>query len=176
MDLSVIFEKFPTQESCTDHLEKIRWDNVPICPYCKSNKQTPMPNEQRYHCNNCNTSYSVTVGTIFHHTHLPIQKWFFAVSLILNSSVDISARQLSQHLHVNRNTAWRISKIISEAMLKPEQRDILLGLVEMDEAYIGPCRPRKRKNEANGEDFKQDHGTNKTLVVDSVAAKSPKSY
>lgn len=66
-----------------------------------------------------------------------MQKWFLAVSLILNARKGISARQLSQHLHVNRNTAWRISMKIRKAMLKPEQRGVLQGLVKMDEIYIG---------------------------------------
>jgi len=60
----------------------------------KSANQTPMPKEKkrRYHCNNCNTSFSVTVGTIFHRTHLPIQKWFLAIAIILNAKKGLSAR------------------------------------------------------------------------------------
>lgn len=129
MDLIEIFERFPTQESCISHLEQIRWGGNPKCPYCKSDKQTPLSKEKRYHCNNCNTSYSVTVGTIFHHTHLTIQKWFLAVTLILNAKKGISVRQLARNLHVNRNTAWRISMKIGEAMFEPEQRGILQELV-----------------------------------------------
>jgi transposase-like protein len=122
MDLIAICERFPKQEDCISHLESIRWGDKPRCPYCKSEKQTPLKQEHRYHCNN---SFSVTVGTIFHKTHIPIQKWFFAVSLILNAQKGIPARQIGRHLHVNRNTAWRISMKIRDAMLEPEQRGIL---------------------------------------------------
>ena len=137
MDIIEVFERFSTQKGCLRYLEKVRWQNKPICPYCKSPKQTPLKKEHRYHCNNCNTSFSVTVGTIFHKTHLSIQKWFLAISLILNAKKGISARQLARHLKINRNTAWRISMKIREAMFEPEQRGILQGLVEMDEVYIG---------------------------------------
>lgn len=171
MDLIEIFERFPTQKSCLSHLESIRWKNTPKCPYCQSDNQTPLKKEHRYHCNNCNTSFSVTVGTIFHKTHLPIQKWFFAVSLILNAQKGISARQLARHLHVNRNTAWRISKKIREAMFEPEQRGILQGLVEMDETYIGPRKLRKTNKEKTNDKSKRAKkqlGTNKTIVVGIV--------
>lgn len=166
MDIIEIFERFPTQKHCLEYLEKLRWQNNPCCPYCKSNNFTPLKKENRYHCNNCNTSYSVTVGTIFHKTHLALQKWFLAISLILNAKKGIASRQLGRHLKVHRNTAWRISMKIREAMFEPEQRGILQGLVEMDETYIGARRPRKtQKDIINGKKFKRGRGTKKTPVV-----------
>jgi len=143
MDIIEFFERFPTQKSCLEYLEKLRWQNKPRCPYCKSINQTPLKKEHRYHCNTCNTSFSVTVGTIFHKTHLSIQKWLLAISLILNAKKGMSARQLARHLKVHRNTAWRIAMKIREAMYEPEQRNLLQGIVEMDEAWIGG-KPRKR--------------------------------
>ena len=116
MDIITIFQKFPTQESCIKHIESVRWNNQPICPYCKSPNKTSLIKENRYHCNNCNTSYSVTVGTIFHHTHLPLQKWFLAISLILNAKKGISSRQLARDIKVNHKTAWSIQMRIRKAM------------------------------------------------------------
>lgn len=168
MDIISVFEQFPTQESCISHLETVRWDDIPKCPYCLSTKQSPLKKEYRYHCNNCNTSYSVTVRTIFHHTHLPIQKWFLAISLILNVKKGISARQLARHIHVTRNTGWRISMKIRDAMLEPEQRGILQGLVEMDETYIGG-KPRKtQKYRPKGPKLHTGRGTKKTPVVGMI--------
>lgn len=80
MNIVTVFQKFPTQDDCIKHLELVRWPEGATCPYCKSTSVTPAEKEKRHHCNNCNTSFSVTVGTIFHHTHLPLQKWFLAVS------------------------------------------------------------------------------------------------
>lgn len=163
MNIIEVFKRFPTQESCLAHLEQVRWQNKPKCPYCGSDKQTPLKKEHRYHCNKCNVSYSVTVQTIFHKTHLPIQKWFLAVSLILNAKKGVSARQLARDLQVNRNTAWRIAMQIREAMCGPDQRKLLQGLVEMDEVYLGG-KPRKDSNEPH----KCGRGTNKIPVVGMV--------
>ncbi|MFO8101217.1 MAG: IS1595 family transposase, partial [Dehalococcoidia bacterium] len=133
MNIISIYNKFPTDYDCLEHLEKVRWQGTPICPYCKSDKTTPAPKEHRHHCNNCNTTFSVTVGTIFHHTHLPLQKWFLAISLVLNAKKGISARQLARDLEVNKNTAWLLAMRIRKAMYEHEQRDLLQGIVEMDE-------------------------------------------
>ena len=166
MDIIQIFEVFSDQTACLRFLEKVRWNNKPTCPYCKSENQSPLKKECRYHCNTCNTSYSVTVGTIFHRTHLPLQKWLLAISLILNAKKGISARQLARHLKVNRNTAWRISMKIREAMYEPAQKNLLQGILEMDETYVGPKRPRKtQRQRMEGNNFKRGLGTKKTPVV-----------
>lgn len=128
-----IFERFPAQDDCVAHLEAVRWRGVPTCPYCGSDRTTAMPAERRHHCNNCKTSFSVTVSTIFHHTHLPLQKWFLALSLVLNAKKGISARQLARDLQVNKNTAWRMGMQIRNAMFEIEQRNLLQGIVEADE-------------------------------------------
>jgi len=159
MDIVKIYELFPTNNDCREYLERIRWRDKPKCPYCNSSNFTPLSKEKRYHCNNCNTSYSVTVGTIFHHTHLDLQKWFLAVCLVLNAKKGIAARQLARDLHVNKDTAWRIDMKIREAMMEREQRQILTGLVEMDETYIGG-KPRKGTGP-----HKKGRGTKKIPIV-----------
>src|SRR5580704_17986571 len=106
MNIIQVYKQFPTTSDCIKHLENVRWNGVPVCPYCKSTKQTPRPKEQRYHCNNCNTSYSVTVGTIFHKTKVDLQKWFVAISLVLNAKKGISARQMGRDIGVTKDTAW----------------------------------------------------------------------
>jgi len=162
MDIVSIYETFPTQDNCISHLEKVRWGDQPRCPYCQSIKATPSRKKRRHHCNHCNTSFSVTVGTIFHHTHLPLQKWFLAISIVLNAKKGISARQLSRTIKVNKDTAWRMDMKIREAMREREQRTLLSGIVEMDETYIGG-KPRKGTGP-----HKRGRGTKKTPVVGMV--------
>lgn len=164
MDLVKAFELFPTQEDCLAHLERARWRGRPECVYCGSTKTTSMQKERRHHCNNCKTSFSVTVGTIFHHTHIPLQKWFFAISLILNAKKGVSTRQLGRDLNVNKDTAWRISMKIREAMFEHEQRDLLTGIVECDETFIGG-KPRKGMS---GHKSPRGRGTKKTPVAGLV--------
>lgn len=165
MNIIQVFNRFKTHEDCIAYLEKVRWNNEPTCPYCGSKNDTPLPKEQRHHCNNCNTSYSVTVGTIFHRTHLPLQKWFLALSLILNAKKGIAARQLARDLEVHRNTAWRISMKIREAMTQRVQRELLTGVIEMDETFIGPRRPRRRHED---DKFVGGSGSTKQPVIGIV--------
>ena len=162
MNIISVYETFPTQESCTSHLEKVKWNSIPTCPYCKSTKQSPIKNSHRYHCNDCNTSYSVTVGTIFHNTKLDLQKWFLAISIILNAKKGIAARQLGRDLHVTKDTAWYMGMRIRKAM--HNDSELLTGIIEMDETYVGG-KPRKTsKNDKN----KRGRGTKKVPVVGMV--------
>ena len=142
------------------HLEAVRWNGDPKCPYCQSLNVTPAPKELRHHCNNCNTSFSVTVQTIFHNTKLDLQRWFLAIALILNAKKGLSARQLARDLEVNKNTAWYMAMRIRKAM--EDNGELLKGIVEVDETYIGG-KPRK-----GGPKRKRGRGTSKTPVVGMV--------
>jgi transposase-like protein len=164
MNIIQVYKRFPTEEDCICHIETVRWKGKPICPYCGSDRVSA--NEHRHHCNNCNTSFSVTVNTIFHHTHLPLQKWFVAISLVLNAKKGISARQLARDLEVNKNTAWYMGMRIRNEMF--EQGELLRGIVEMDETYIGG-KPRKGNGPARaGENRPRGRATDKPPVVGMV--------
>jgi transposase-like protein len=135
MNIIQIYKIYPTQASCIAHLEQVKWNNVPTCPYCKSTKQSPLPKENRYHCNNCNTTFSVTVGTIFHNTKCDLQKWFLAISFVLNAKKGLSARQLGRDIEVTKDTAWFMLMRIRKAFI--EYGDLLEGIIEADETYVG---------------------------------------
>lgn len=128
-------EKYNTKGKCISYLERQRWADIPICPYCSSNKSTKKTQEFRHTCLNCGRSFSVLVGTIFESTKLPITKWFVAICLILNAKKGISSLQLARDLKVNRNTAWYLQKRLRQAM--QDNDFILKGLVEIDETYVG---------------------------------------
>ncbi len=162
MNILQVFQKFITQKDCIEHLEKTRWGDDPVCPYCGSGRTGRL--QKRHHCHACKTSFSVTVGTIFHGTHLPLQKWFLAISLMLNARKGISALQLSRDLNVNKNTAWRISMQIRRAMKEIGKRKLLKGVVEMEETWIGG-RPRKGDGR---KPRKRGRGTDKMPVVGAM--------
>ncbi len=170
MNIIQVFELFPTQESCITHLEKARWGDKPVCPYCGSTNTAP--SQKRHRCYDCKTGFSVTVGTIFHHTHMPLQKWFLAISLMLNARKGLSSMQLSRDIQVNKNTAHRVSMQIRKAMTQKGQRELLTGICEMDEAYVGG-KPRKG-NKSGGPQIdhrrksKKGRGTDKTPVIGVV--------
>lgn len=134
MDVAEIFELFPTRDSCIDYLENTRWQGRPVCPYCNSAKFTRFKEEKRYHCNNCNTAYSVTVNTIFHNTHLALQKWFIAIALILNTRESINTYEFAQNLKVNKNTAYYLKKRIEKAMVQTDERQFLINIIKFNKA------------------------------------------
>src|ERR1035437_8159842 len=135
MNIIQVYKQFPTHEDCIKHLENVRWNNEPICPYCNSKNQSPLPKEQRYHCNTCNTTFSVTVHTIFHKTKCDLQKWFLAISLVLNAKKGYAARQLGRDIEVTKDTAWYMLMRIRKSFV--EYPELLEGIVEADETYIG---------------------------------------
>jgi len=165
MNIIQIFERFPDQEACIAHLERARWNDVPKCPYCGSEYTYPIRSELRHHCNDCRKSFSVTVGTIFHHTHLPLQKWFLAISLILNAKKGIASRQLARDLELPVKTAWFLNMRIRQAMLADS--DFLKGIIQMDETYIGG-KPRPKNEHSDDEQHPRGRGTSKLPVVGMI--------
>ena len=169
MDLFTIFEDFPTHEACLSHLEKIRWQGTPKCPYCESKKVgRKKENDKvgRWNCYGCKSSFNVLSKTIFQGTKIPLQKWFVAISLILNAKKSLSSHQLSRDLKLNQKSAWFLqTRIRSEMACKQEIR--LEGIVEADETYIGG-KPRKANKKEDREPAKRGRGTSKMAVLGAV--------
>ncbi len=167
MNIIQIFKQFPTQESCVKHLEQLRWGDKPRCAYCNSENTYPLnyKSQYRHHCNTCRKSFSVTVGTIMHDTRLPLQKWFLAISLILNAKKGISSMQLARELEIPQKTAFSLSHRIRKAM-KEQDGELLRGIVEMDETYVGG-KPRKSSKDDDTQ-HPRGRGTNKECVVGMI--------
>jgi DNA-directed RNA polymerase subunit RPC12/RpoP len=164
MNLIDVTKKFATPEACNDFLEQVRWPNGVECLKCASkrvskyvkqagtrtvkNRKTgkreekPVPARILYVCLDCGNQFSVTEGTIFNDTHLPIEKWFMAVALMVNAKKGISALQLQRDLTEEGRkpaykTAWYLAHRIRKAMELIEAADDepLTGTVEADETY-----------------------------------------
>ncbi|KQC34623.1 hypothetical protein AAU57_11415 [Nonlabens sp. YIK11] len=101
-------------------LEELRWKNVPICPYCFSDSTTAYSKKYRHQCNNCNTSFSVTVNTMFHKTRIDLQKWFLAIELFTNYERKYSIRELAQELNIAKDSALRMTKMISSDLRRKD--------------------------------------------------------
>lgn len=165
MNIIQVYKQFPTQIDCIKHLEKVRWNNVPVCPYCKSTNSTSRKDETRYQCNNCNTPYSVTVGTIFHKTKVDLQKWFLAITLTLNAKKGMSARQLGRDIEVTKDTAWFMMMRLRTAF--EEYGNLLEGIVEVDETYIGG-KNKNRHTDKKTEGGQGRGGDDKTAVFGTL--------
>ena len=145
MNLITIFSRFPDQESCIEHLEALRWAGDPFCPHCgDTDVARKAENERlgRWNCHGCKSSFNVLSGTIFQKTKIPLQKWFLAIGLVVNAKKSLSSHQLARDLQVTQPSAWYMQQRIRAAMAT-EEGELLHGIVEADETYIGG-KPRKR--------------------------------
>ena len=135
-DLLSIIEKFGTDDECRKYLEELRWPDGVKCPRCASEKVSRIKARDQFDCGHCGYQFSVTVGTIFADSHLPLHKWFLAVYVIGESKKGISANQLKRMLHVNYRTAWYLTHRIRAAMAST-MFEQLRGIIEADETFIG---------------------------------------
>ncbi len=147
-----ITAQFATEAKCLDYLEHMRWPNGVACVHCGvmnvstiTRKAGKNKRARIYQCleKECGKQFSATSGTIFNDTHLPLTKWFLAIALICEAKKGMSAKQLERHLGVNYRTAWHLCHRIREAM--QDGGDLLTGIVETDETYLTPKKPRKGK-------------------------------
>src|SRR5437870_8723485 len=138
MDMNVmkLMEQFGNDDKCRKTLEHLRWPDGVQCPRCKGKSFSRVHKRGLFDCNSCRHQFSVTAGTIFHDTHLPLQKWFMAIYLTVESKKGISANQMKRMIGVSYKTAWYLCHRIRAAMTELSPKP-LNGTVEVDEAYIG---------------------------------------
>ena len=168
MDLIKVFQRFPDHESCIEHLERVRWHHTPACPLCGSvtvARKADGDRIGRWNCHGCKSSFNVLSGTIFQKTKVPLQKWFLAISLVLNAKKSLSSYQLARDLDLNQKTAWYLVMRVREAMV--EEGDLLTGIVEADEAYIGG-KPRQRNRRDDDKPNTRGRGTDKLPIIGAV--------
>src|SRR5438093_7912928 len=156
-NLSKLGKHFSDEDAARELLESLRWPNGPVCPHCGGDepyKLTPKPTSQRpgrkglYKCRACRKQFTVTVGTIFEDSHIPISKWLLTIHLMCASKKGVSAHQIHRMLGVSYKAAWFMCHRIRYAMTgDPQAAEKLSGVVEADETYIGGSRrgtPRGR--------------------------------
>jgi transposase-like protein len=159
--------QFTNEDKAREHLEALRWPDGPVCPHCGSFNAKRLPAQRgrptKAHpegairngvvqCNDCRKQYSVTVGTVFESSKIPLHKWLLATHLLCASKKGISAHQLHRMLGITYKSAWFMFHRIREAM-RPNETPPMGGnggRVEVDETYIG----RKKGVDAPGGGFR----------------------
>src|SRR3954453_23730721 len=139
MDLVKLIEDFGSEDKCREFLEHLRWPDGVRCPRCDSEKISRIIKRNQFDCDSCRYQFSVTAGTLFHDSHLPLWKWFLAIYMMVESRKSISANQLKRTLSVSYKTAWYLAHRIREAMGDDDQ-PLLRGIIEVDETYVGGKR------------------------------------
>jgi len=134
-----LFDTFKTEEQCREYLIQQRWNGKPVCPYCGyTEKAYIIENGKRFKCGNkeCRKKYSVTVGTFFENSNIPLRKWFAAMYVITAHKKGISSLQLSRDIDVHQKTAWFMLHRI-RGMVANKAPEILEGVVQVDETFVG---------------------------------------
>jgi len=142
VNLADLGQHFSDEDEARAYLEKARWPEGPVCPHCGAMKKIykltpkapPAPNPARrddrkrtlrkgvWKCGACRKQFTVTVGTIFEHSHIPLDKWLLAVHLLCTSKKGSTANDLHRELGVTYKSAWflerRIRRAISASRLR----------------------------------------------------------
>jgi transposase-like protein len=147
MEADLLQPHFQDAEKAREYLEVKRWPDGPVCPHCgvigeavrlaleegtKTHARRGLLN-----CRACRKQFSVTVGTIFEDSHIPLNKWLMAYHLICASKKGMSAHQLHRMLGVSYKSAWFMAHRIRYTMKEEPLSSLLNGFVEVDETYIG---------------------------------------
>jgi len=147
LDFATRQKLFTDPEAAREFLEAVRWPDGAICPHCgvegDAYRLTPKPGAKRpvrrgaHHCRTCRKQFTVTVGTVFESSRLPLNKWLYAIHLMCSSKKGLSANQLCRDLGVQYKTAWFLCHRVRKAMEADPMRERLSGVVEADQTYVG---------------------------------------
>ena len=161
-----LLRKFPDAESARVYLEQLRWGGKPVCPRCEASKNQSRQKRRgkagHYFCYHCKKTYTVRTGAIFDHSHIPLDKWIFAIYLVVTARKGISSLQLSKEIGVTQKTAWFLLHRVREACKNPDDCfNLLQGVVEADEVYMGGIE----KNKHEWKKLKKGRGTVGKIAV-----------
>ena len=162
MNLPDLIEQFRSEDKCRGYLEDLRWPHGVYCPRCGNVSTSWIEKRKQHECNEaeCRYQFSVTAGTVFHDSHLPLWKWFLGIYLVGESKKGISAKQLQRTLGISYKTAWYLGHRIRSAM-EDDSPVPLEGIVEVDETWIGGVH-RKSRDDPSGR-------TRKKLVLGAIS-------
>lgn len=135
---------FPTEQSCIEYYEQIRWNGKVVSPFDETAKVYKCKNG-KYRCANTGKYFDVKTGTIFAHTKMPLRYWFYAMFLFLSHKRGVSSCQLARDLGVTQKTAWNMLHKIREYM-DCENDHQLSAEVEIDETFVGGKNKNRHKD------------------------------
>ncbi len=155
-----LFKMFPDQEAARLYLESRLWAEGAKCPVCGLGERVSARKDGYYRCNQCKEDFTVRTGTIFERSHVPLNKWLYAMYLLVTARKGISSMQLSKEIGITQKSAWFVLHRLREAC--GDDFTQLRGIIEIDETYIGG----KEGNKHEGKKLKAGRGAvGKTAVL-----------
>jgi transposase-like protein len=130
-------DRFRTDDDCLAEIVRKRWPSGFSCPHCASTHCSKLSKRRAFQCNQCKKQTSITAGTIFEKTRIPLRNWFIMMYLIANDKGGASALRLTTLLDMRYDTVWHIVQKLRSAMGEREQIYQLGGSIEIDEAFFG---------------------------------------
>ena len=143
LSIAAFMDQYGTEEQCHAALVASRWATGFICPSCECSRHCTFVRKglQYWQCSACREQTTVTCGTIFEATKLPLTRWFLAMHLLTQAKNNVSALELKRHLGVRYKTAWLMKHKLLQVMSEREESRQLDGRVEIDDAYLGGESP-----------------------------------
>jgi transposase-like protein len=181
LNLADLAAHFSDPATAAEFLEGIRWPDGPVCPHCDTDRapyrlKSSATKRRLWKCAACRRQFTVTVGTIFESSHIPLNKWLLAFYLLCSSKKGMSAHQLHRSIGVSYKSAWFMFHRIRHAMADPDFQRPLTGVIEVDETYIGGKtkggkRGRGAPNKTAVVTLVQRDGVSRSFRAASVTAK-----
>lgn len=154
MNLKSIAKHFSDPDAAREFFEKQRWPDGTVCPFCgligESYRLKPRPDSKSpvrpgvWKCSGCRKQFTVTKGTIFEDSHIPLNVWLMTIHLLCSSKKGVSAHQIHRMLGVTYKSAWFMVHRLRYATTQDPLAPQLTGIIEVDEAYIGGRRSNKK--------------------------------
>jgi ribosomal protein L37AE/L43A len=143
LPMAEFMERYGTQEQCHTALVASRWPDGFVCPKCDCRRHSTFLRDglRYWQCSACREQTTVTCGTVFQATKLPLTSWFLAMHLLTQAKNNVSALELKRHLGVRYKAAWLMKHKLLQVMYLREDTRRLDGRVEVDDAYLGGRLP-----------------------------------